>query len=232
MGEEFPWRRILFFGAHPDDEIISAGGTLAHCVRHGGEVTVVIMTQGDTGYASPEEKERIVQLRADELARSQRILGYQRCIRLGRPTQGLVNDRETYQECVRIVREVRPDVILTHWSVDRHRDHRATSEIVDEARYKAAEHLMPDLGQPWYTPALYYCETFELLHRPSLLVDISDTLEVKVAALQAQTSQQQVLVSPVGYVRALARVRGWAAGVECAEAFLISNFFPTVWTGE
>ena len=221
------WKRILLFGAHPDDEIIGAGGTLARFSAQGAHITVVTFTSGETGYTTADAKATIAATRAQEMAAVDPILGIHRRISLGKPTQAVVNDRETYQECVRIIREVQPDVILTHAHWDRHRDHRAISEITEEAWYKAAENIMTDKGVPWRTPELYYYEIFELFPLPSLLVDITETFDKKFAAMQTQTSQMAVLNDICDYVKALAATRGYQRGTPYAEAFGRSSFFPT-----
>ncbi|MGC8971313.1 MAG: PIG-L deacetylase family protein [bacterium] len=218
------WNRILVFGAHPDDEIIGVGGTIAKLSKMGKEVYVVTFTAGETGYSRPEEKDRIADTRLKEAQSSDRILGIKERVILGRPTQGVVNDRETYQECVRLIRKYRPDVIFTHWNRDKHRDHRAVSEITEEAWWKAQENVLADMGTPWRARDLYFYEINELFTFPSLLVDISETLEVKLRAMETQSSQMDVLPNIMRYIEALAQVRGYLRGTKYAEAFLLSSF--------
>ncbi len=222
------WKRILYFGAHPDDEIIGAGGALARCSAQGAEITVVTFTLGDTSYTSPEAKAEMKVIRAREAAAVEPILGISRRILLNKPCQGVVNDRETYQECVRIIRQVRPDVILTHSYLDRHRDHRAVAEVTDEARYKAAENVLADLGEPWYTQFLYHYEVIELFPSPTLLIDITETMDKKLEAMATQKSQMAVLPGVMEYIKALGRVRGYQRGTLYAEALLQSSFFPSL----
>jgi len=222
------WRRVLVFGAHPDDEIVGVGGILAKLSAQGAEVTVVTFTLGDTGYSDLSLKETISEIRAQEAKACEEILGISRRIILGKPCQGVVNDRQAYQECVQIIRESRPDVILTHARWDKHRDHRAVSEITDEARYKAADNVLADLGEPWHTPLLYYYETYDLFPFPTLLVDITDFMEKKLAAMATQKSQLAVLPGIMEYIKALGTVRGFLRGTRYAEALLQSSFFPTL----
>ena len=132
-----------------------------------------------------------------------------------------------YRECTRLIRYYRPDVIFTHWSEDKHRDHRTVSQLTDEARWKAWDHVLPDLGTPWWTPELYYYELQELFPHPSLLVDISNTLSRKVIAMEAMGSQLAVLPGITDYLRGLAAARGYLRGVTYAEAFLRSNLLAT-----
>lgn len=220
------WSRALVFGAHPDDEIIGCGGTLARLAAEGAHTVVVTFSDGGTGYSKLEEANDIVAMRRAESQAAAQVLGVSESINLGLPTQAVLNDRETYQRVVKVIRSVRPDVIFCHYGEDKHRDHRAVAAVVDEARWKATENAQPDLGEPWYTPQLFFYEIHDLLTHPSILVDITDYLGKKVAALQTQTSQLDVLPGVVSYCQGLGRARGYMAGSEYAEAFLASNLLP------
>lgn len=223
------WKRVLVFGAHVDDEIIGPGGTLVRLNQMGAESVVVTFCGGDkdTGYSRADLKDKIAQMRRDEAAAADRVLGIKERIFLGKPSQGVVNDTATYQECVRIIRHVKPDVIFTHWNEDKHRDHRAAAEITDEARWKAWDHVLADLGAPFYTPELYFYEILELFPHPTILVDISDTMDVKLQAMETMTSQLDVLPRVTDYIRGLGNARGFSRGTQYAEAFLRSNLLAT-----
>ena len=223
------WKRVLVFGAHIDDETIGPGGTIAVLSDQGSHITVVTFTGGDadTGYAKPELKEKIGQIRRDEAREIDRILGIHQHIFLGYPLQGVPNSAEAYQTCVRLIRQTRPHVIFTQWGEDKHRDHRVIAELTAEARWKAAENVLADFGEPWYTPEFYFYEIAELFPHPSVLVDITDTLGRKLEAMKATTSQLDVLPGIMDYIQGLAMVRGYGRGSKYAEAFLRSNLLPT-----
>ncbi|GIV15978.1 MAG: bacillithiol biosynthesis deacetylase BshB1 [Armatimonadota bacterium] len=221
------WQRVLVFAAHPDDEIIGCGGTIARLSAMGKQVFVVTFCAGETSYTTPEMKDKIAEVRRAEADACDRVLDITERVILGKPTQGVVNDRETYQECIRLIRRYRPDVIFTHWNEDKHRDHRAISTVTDEARWKAYENVLADFGEPWYTPELYYYEVLELFTHPSVLIDITDTFPKKQEAMQTQQSQFAVLPGIMDYIEGLAKVRGYARGTRYAEAFLRSNLLPT-----
>ncbi|MCL4506991.1 MAG: PIG-L family deacetylase [Chloroflexi bacterium] len=223
------WRRILVFGAHIDDEIVGPGGTIARLSQSGAEVFLVTFTGGakDTGYSRVDLKDKIADLRRAEAAACDAVLGIKERIFLGRPSQGIVNDTATYQECVRLIRQIKPDVILSHWYEDKHRDHRAVAEITDEARWKAWDHVLADLGAPYYTPEFYFYEILELFPHPTILVDITDTMEKKLAAMQTMTSQLDVLPNVMDYIRGVGLARGFSRGTKYAEAFLRSNLLAT-----
>lgn len=218
------YKKVLVFCAHTDDEIIGPGGTLAR-LSGSAEITLVTVTAGETGYSRPEDRERIIQMRERENAAAAQILGYHRRETFGYPAQQVPMDRDALHDFIRIIREVRPDVIFTHWSEDKHRDHRAISILSDEARWKAHENILPHLGEIYYTPELYYYEVQDLFAHPTVVVDISSTLEKKLAAMRTQESQLPVMPRILQFIEGLARVRGYMAGTEAAEAFLGSSSF-------
>lgn len=219
-------RRVLVFGAHPDDEIIGPGGTIARLSEEGAEVTVVTFTAGETAYSTPDMKGKVAEVRIGEARRCDEILGIDERIILGLPSQGVTNDTQTYQRCVGIIRDKRPDLILSHYHMDKHRDHRAVAEIVDEVRWKASESVLADLGEPWYCSYMLYYEVLELFTRPSFVVDITDQFERKVEAMKSQASQVEMMTGILRHVEGLAKARGFMAGTEYAEAFVLSNILP------
>lgn len=219
-------KRALVFAAHSDDEIIGPGGTISRMAAGGCEVTVVTFTKGDTGYSTPEEKAGIVAARSRESAETKRILGIRESVNLGLPTQGVEDTKELYQDCVRLIRHYRPEVIFSHHHEDKHRDHRTISRITEEAWWKAQESVLADLGPAWRAERFFFYEIFELFTRPSLVVDISGFLEKKLEAMRAQQSQLKVVPGISGHIEGLAKVRGCLAGFVLGEAFLESNFIP------
>ena len=149
------YERILVFGAHPDDEMTMAA-TMARLADAGVAVAVATMTNGSEGYPRPELRGQIVALRRQEMAEADKVLGVSRRYRLDRDDMGLVADKPTLKECIRIVREVRPHAVFTHGPHDRHRDHLATHTLGVQATWHAGEPVSADLGPPWRTPHLYY----------------------------------------------------------------------------
>lgn len=218
--------RALVFCAHPDDEIVGVGGTIKKMRIKSVEVGVVTFTLGGTSYSSIDMKEQMEKTREEEAREAEKILDISFREILGIPTQGIYNTRENFQKCTQLIRKYRPDVIFSHWSEDKHRDHRAISQIVDEARWKAQENVLADMGKPWFTPILLYFETYDLFTHPSLVIDITDTMEFKAKSMETQKSQFPVLPGIMDYIEGLGKVRGYLRESKYAEAFLVSNLFP------
>jgi LmbE family N-acetylglucosaminyl deacetylase len=184
------YKKILIFGAHPDDEITMAR-TTAKLTRAGVQVTVVIMTNGCEGYLDRRLKKRIVAIRAREAKACNRLLGIRRRIILPIPDMGLTNDKPTLKKVIGIIRRVRPDAIFTHGPCDEHRDHVATHGVTLSAYFHAGEPVAPDQGRPWKTPYLfYYSGVREPL--PQVVVDVTAFKEKECQAYATQVSQYAI----------------------------------------
>ena len=221
-------QRVLVFGAHPDDETLGMGGTIARLSQQGTEVTVVTFTRGETAYEDKSEMEEVARARGEEIEIVKEILGIKEWINLSQPAQGLVVGREMYQEVVKLIRKYRPQAIFTHYKTDRHWDHQSAKEIVEKAWYKAAEAGV--LGKDfWSADYLFSYEVFELFPLPELLVDISGTISEKVEAMKAYKSQEKVLSLDIDieeYILALGKARGYLRKTKYAEAFKRHGMIP------
>jgi LmbE family N-acetylglucosaminyl deacetylase len=221
-------QRVLVFGAHPDDETLGMGGTIARLSQKGAEVTVVTFTRGETAYENKSQMEEVARIREKEERAVKEILGIKEWVNLNQPCQGLVAGREMYQEVVRLIRKYKPQAIFTHYKTDRHWDHRSAKEIVERAWYKAAEAGV--LGKDsWSADYLFSYEIFELFPLPELLVDITETIPKKVEAMKAYKSQEKVLSQSVKieeYILALGKARGYLRKAKYAEAFKRHGMIP------
>lgn len=222
--------RVMVFGAHGDDEIIGCGGTIARLSELGKRVLVVTFTYRETSYSKASEKPTAIKAAESEMEDADEILGINTRVIFGKPTRGIVNDKENFERCMKLVRSFRPHIILNHSATDHHRDHRAVSVMVDEARQKAAENLQPDWGEPWETPAVLYFEIFNLFSHPHFIITFPrECLDKKLKAMESQVSQLSVLRGIKQQIIGRAMDRGAFAGGEgvYGEAFMMSNFYPT-----
>jgi LmbE family N-acetylglucosaminyl deacetylase len=221
---------ILSILAHPDDAEILCGGTLARLVReHGWEAHVATMTPGDCGSA---------ELPPDEIARIRRAEGTAAAQKLG-GTYHCLEERDLlifYQErplerIVRLMREVRPRIVLTHSPADYMLDHEMTSTLVRAAAFGAPipNFQRPrDLGPPLdHIPHLYYCDPIEgkdPLGRdvpPGFCIDVSGVIDFKAELLACHASQREWLLKHHGIDHYIMAMRDWSAhrGKACGVAF-------------
>jgi LmbE family N-acetylglucosaminyl deacetylase len=219
---------FVIFGAHADDEVVGVGGTIAKLAKAGHDVFVVIFTKGEEGYADRKLRDTIAEVRQKEIDKVRGILGVRKYELLGRPDMGLVNDKETFKETIRLIRKFKPDAVFTHHRIDRHRDHVAASKLVTEAFWQAGEPVSMDLGNPWRSKALYYFEETYPFKFPSHIVDVTETFEAKMTAMKTYLSQLPVVPFVLGGIEGQAISRGALIGVKFGEAFLRSNVVPRV----
>lgn len=221
-------RRVLAVYAHPDDPEISCGGFVARTVAAGGSAVVVTVTRGDKGAVDPDaDPDELARRRADEARRAAEVLGADEHRGLGWPDGELDDPAVLRRRLVRIVREVRPDVVVAPdptavffgGTYVNHRDHRAVGwAVLDAVSPDAASPLyQPGEGEPHGVGLVLLSGTLE----PDVVVDIAPVVDVKVAAVACHASQlagaDEDFVREMVLDRALAE--GARAGVGPAESF-------------
>jgi bacillithiol biosynthesis deacetylase BshB1 len=177
---------LLAIAAHRDDVELTCGGTLAKAARAGHRVGILDLTQGESGTRGSAE------LRAAEAERAARTLGVAVRLNAGLPDAHLANDEPSRERIVRLVRELRPRVVILPFPVGRHPDHRVASELGRDACYLAG--LAKYAPSPGVEPHRPFKLLFALAYReepvkPSFVVDISDSFEAKMAAIRCYASQ-------------------------------------------
>ncbi len=181
------YQRILVFGAHPDDELTMAP-TMAMLADRGVEVHICISTNGSEGYPQPEWKNEIVQMRAEEMSEADGIIGTTERLFIGADDMELTNDKQTFKEFIRVVRQVRPDVVFTHGPHDMHRDHLNTHAISREAVWQAGNPVSAELGEVWKVGYLMYYKGVQD-RLPDVVLDVSDWAHVRPLTQATQRTQ-------------------------------------------
>jgi LmbE family N-acetylglucosaminyl deacetylase len=217
--------RVLAIGAHPDDLEILCGGTLARFVDEGHDVVMCHATRGDRGSFVHTSAE-IAEIRSGEARRAAGICGADYDSLGLHDAEVNAADPEQQRAVVDAIRRARPDVIITHSPGDYMGDHNEISRLVFDCSFYAALPLY-ETEHPYHTeiPPLYYMETI-MGHGflPTEFVDVTSTIEKKVAMLEAHQSQLTWLkdhndVDIVEQMRTMTRFRGQQCGVEYAEGF-------------
>jgi len=181
------FERVMVFAAHPDDEI-AMGGTMARMSHEGTRVVVVQMTDGCEGYPRLEWQDIIADMRRGEAEACNRVLGIARRYYIGAPDMGLVNDKQTLQKVIRIIRTERPEAIFLQGGAGVHRDHKATFEISLEALWHAGEPVARALGEFWKTPEVYIYKG-AVTDKEPFKVDITGYAHLVHEARATQVSQ-------------------------------------------
>jgi LmbE family N-acetylglucosaminyl deacetylase len=196
-------KRAMSIQAHPDDQEFSIGGTLAKWARAGAEITSVVITSGDSGSNDPAKdgrhKKELAELREKEQLAANAVLGVRETIFLRYPDGELEPTVALRKELTRLIRQGKPDTVLTGnpeaWFYGddyvNHPDHRAAAQAACTAVFPSAgtRLIFTDLLAAGYEPhevrRLYIHGTDKV----NTWVDISETLELKIQALQQHASQ-------------------------------------------
>ncbi len=193
-------KRIAVVFAHPDDAEFTCAGTVARWVAEGHEVIYVSLTSGDKGSDDPAvTPEHLVATREAEQRAAAAVLGVRDVLFLGYTDAMLVPDLAMRRELVRVIRRLKPDVVVcqdptVRWvdqSYLNHPDHRAAGEATLDAVYPAARDRMtfPELLAEGLEPHKVKEVYLSGAKDPDVAIDVTDHLETKLTALRAHASQ-------------------------------------------
>ena len=195
-------QNILVILAHPDDPEFFCGATLIRWARAGHKITYYLLTCGDKGYNDSTKVEDInpddlCRVRHEEQANAARVIGAQAVHFLDREDGYLVPDIDLRREVVRIIRKMKPDILVTCDPQNlfasyglNHPDHRAAGQVVLDAVFPAAGNAayFPELlveGCQPHQPKEVWCS---LTSQPNTVLDVTDAWPTKIeAALQHKT---------------------------------------------
>ncbi len=195
---------VLALVPHPDDAEYYCGGTLAKYVAEGAEVHIVVATDGRKG-SFLEESSTLAGLRAEEMRRAAATLGAEPPVLLGFPDMELDTLRPGVlrEQFVRAIRQVKPDVVFSqdpYCLYEPHPDHRAVAwaatEAINCSKLPLAypQHLAEGLAPHWVREKYFYGDVLPGANR---VIDTTETIERKLAALVEHRSQVVFLVEDV-----------------------------------
>lgn len=217
-------KRIMVFAPHPDDELISCGGTILKYESLGSDIRIIIATSGLGGYAKQTQKEDIEQTRERELEDVSQLLN-SKIIELG--YDDLEINREKISEITNLIRDLRPHVILMPHFSDFHRVHRNLSYIVRESIYHCASgKAYGGHGRSWTPLAVYYYESpsckFQYIEGSVfIIVNIENYWEEKKEIFnKIYKSQKEVLKRVIDWAEDTAVLRGNEINAQFGEAFI------------
>ncbi|MDO8578975.1 MAG: PIG-L deacetylase family protein [Dehalococcoidales bacterium] len=217
--------QILVVAPHPDDAEFGAADTIARWARGGADIVYLICTNGDKGTSDPAMTSlKLAKFREKEQRAAARILGVREVVFLNYPDQGLEDTPGFRKDIVRVIRQFKPNTVVTCDPYRRyisHRDHRVAGQATLDAVYPTARDLLafPDLAEQGFLPhkvkEVYLWGSDE----PNYFSDIAQTFELKMAALCCHKSQ--IWDSAELEERMMQRCKTTAEGTsyEMAEAF-------------
>ncbi len=204
--------KLMVVGGHPDDPETACGGIMSLYSRNGHEVVSVYLTRGERGIRGKTFPEAAI-IRENEARKACEIMGA-RPVFVGQINGYVELNRKRYDEMWRIIEREDPDIVITHWPIDTHPDHRICSLLVYESWLRSDKKF-----------AFYYFEVMtgeqsQNFH-PTDYVDITNVIDTKHKACFQHVSQH----IEEDYYGSLLHgqmeiFRGMEAGVKYAEAFV------------
>lgn len=231
--EPYVPKRILAVGAHPDDIDFGASGSIAAWARAGCHVEYLIITNGSKGSAERNVNATLlIETRQKEQRAAAETLGAQNVHFLNYEDGELQITMELKRDIVRLIRMVRPDTVIVmdpsvlysaRYGFINHPDHRAAGQATLDAVFPLArDHLsFPELlDQAKLEP--HNVDHLLLLNfeKQNCYVDITDTFDLKLAALGKHVSQLADVRAVSAMLRTRAEEAGKQAGFAFAESFL------------
>ena len=214
---------VLAIAAHRDDVEQTCGGTLLRMAARGLRTAILDLTQGEAGTRGSAEE------RAQEAVEAAKLLGVGWRQALSLPDGAVENTLENRIQIARVLREVRPRVVILPYWQARHPDHAAAGALGYDACFLAGLRKIDTGAEPHRPFKIVYASLYADV-RPSFVVDITPFIEQRHLALMAYRSQYanqsagSGLFVPEEEIRertfAEARHYGLLAGVRYGEPFV------------
>lgn len=213
-------KRVAVVAAHPDDEVLGAGGAILKHAQRGDEVFCLILGEGVTA-RSESSKSEVALLKREAIAVS-RFLGFKKIFFSKFPDNSFdsINLLKIVKAVEKFLQEVKPDILYTHYEEDLNIDHRLTFQAVLTASRPCNENR----------PAEIY--SFEVLSssewqvstkrfKPNVFIDIESEIDGKIEAMKKYASEIKTYPHPrsLDGIKILAQYRGMEVGYKYAEAF-------------
>lgn len=220
-------KKILVVAAHPDDEVLGMGGTIAKLTKAGNEVNVLIVTDGSSSqYRNSIDLQRIIEDKKKETWACAQTLGVKNVYYGGQPDMRLDSTPHIYINKVieELIDELQPDTVFTHFWGDVNRDHQEVYKSTLVA-------VRPSIGQ--VVKGLYCYRVpsstewtpmkVDTMFMPNVFVDISEVAEQKYEAFSRYITELREYPHPrsVKHLRELDMARGLEVGLGPTETFVL-----------
>ena len=221
--------KILVIVAHPDDEVLGCGGTIAKNTANGTEVKIIYIADGESSRTQHSGSDvGLIEDRLKSARDSCLKLGVKDIVSLDYPDQMLdtIPCLTITQSLEEIIQEFKPSIVLTHSPNDLNLDHRITSNAVMTACRPLPHSSVRGIFAFEVLSSTEWAVNQYSAFVPTVYADITDHIDIKIDALTSYDNEMRSFPHPRSYqaVRALAQYRGATAGCEYAEAFQLIRY--------
>ncbi len=215
---------ILAIGGHAGDMDLTAGAVMTKYIQAGHKGTFLHLTPGEKGHPKLNSEEYAKQ-KIDEAEQFASIIGADVRFLAYKDAELPVNEEVKYQVCD-VIRELKPDIIITHWKGSMHKDHENTYWIVKDAYFYAALKTIERDLPSHRASKLYFADNWEDPYDfvPQVTIDIPDEAYetwVKAMNVYAYARGETSGFPFIEYYKALTIVRGAPAGFKRGSAFMV-----------
>ncbi len=222
---------VLGVAAHPDDLDFGASGSMAKWAKDGADVYYLILTDGSKGSDDPNiTSEELIKTRQDEQRAAANAVGAKDVFFLGYPDAYLEVTMNLKRDICRVIRKVKPDVVITTdptilFDAERgfinHSDHRAAGQATIDSVFPMARDRLtfPELTKEGLMPHKVSNLLLAAFGGGTFYVDITETIENKMKALAAHASQMPNITETQERMRIFAKNTGGKMGVSYGEGF-------------
>ncbi len=222
-------RKILIVAAHPDDEVLGCGATIAKLARQGHEAYTLILGEGKTS-RQPDCKaaslRREINGLKKETEKANGLLGVKKVFWSSFPDNRFdsVSLLDIVKEIEKIKERIRPEIIFTHHAGCLNIDHEITFRAVLTAARPTKSETVKDIYSfevPSSTEWNSYSK--ETAFIPNVFSDVDDTIDIKIRAMAEYKSELREYPHPrsLQHIKEIAKVNGTKAGLEYSENFVL-----------
>lgn len=237
MSQNYIPDRAMFIFAHPDDIEFGVAGTAAKWARGGCEITYIVITDGNVGsHERGMTRDQLAEIRRTEQSAAAQVAGAKGCVYLGYDDGLLEPSLTLRKQLVKLIRQLKPNVVVCgdpttvlHSGRINHPDHRAAATAAIDAVFPASEmHLLySEFEEEGITPHKVNYVYISTYTEPDFYVDITATIDIKLAALREHKSQLGDW-DPEERIRQRAMQIGKQVGLKYAEGFRRVTLQPVV----
>lgn len=220
-------RNVLIIVAHPDDEVLGMGGTIAKMHNSGDCISLLIVTDGSTAqYRNCENLNHIIDNKKKETEKAAKVLGIDKIIYGELPDMQLdsIKHIKINEIIEKAISEIKPEVIFTHFYGDVNVDHQEVYKSVLVAARPTCEQCVKEIylfdvpSSTEWSPQLP-----DTVFMPNYYVDISKSVDLKYKAMQAYEEELREFPHPrsIEYLKKVDLVAGLKVGVGAAETFMM-----------
>lgn len=220
-------KKILVVAAHPDDEVLGMGGTIAKLSKAGNEVYILIVTDGSSSqYRDSDELSKIIEDKKKETLACAKILGVKEVMYGEQPDMKLdaIPHININQVIEKAIRHIQPVAVYTHFWGDVNMDHQQVYKSTLVAVRPVMGQVVKELycyrvpSSTEWTP----CKA-DTMFMPNVFVDIKEVAILKYEAFAKYSTELRDYPHPrsVQYLRETDKATGLKMGLYCAEEFVL-----------